>query len=99
MATMMFKELIDTAAAEMVGKLESEVRATLDGAEPGLTLADIKARCRIVTVLGSPVETLWLDNLPLLEWWPIESEMERRDDSYVVRYTRRYRRLDGVPRG
>lgn len=58
------------------------------------TLEDVKRRCQFVRVAGSPVETLVVDGVPLLEIHPLEfSEPERKGDSYVVTVTQNVRRL------
>jgi len=89
----MLSEWIKAPAAEMARKLEDEMKAALDDELPGWTLLDVQKRCRMVRVAGSPVETLYLDDRPLLEIWPIESRTETRGESIVVTFTRQVRRL------
>jgi hypothetical protein len=95
----LINDLIQPPINEMMAKLEGELNAALDDAEPGWTLLDVKHRCRLVSVHGSPWQTLWLDNRPLMEFGPVETTTETRDDRTIVRFTRQFRRLDGVARG
>lgn len=94
---MLREKMIAEASGQMVGKMDDEIRAALNQFWPVWTLEDVKRRCRIARIAGSPVETLCADGIPLLEMHPVESTMERTADSYVIRYTRRFRRLSPQP--
>lgn len=94
---MIREKMIAEVSGHMVGKMEDEIRSALNQFWPVWTLEDVKRRCRIVRIAGSPVETLCADGIPLLEMHPVESTMERTADSYIIRYSRKFRRLSHQP--
>lgn len=87
------QDFINTAMQQLVGKQEAEFKAALDATLPGWRLVDIKTRCQLIRVVGSPVETLCLDGKPLLQIHPLESHVETNADGYVVKYTKKFRSL------
>lgn len=90
---MIITELIDGAARTLAGQMDAEIRAVLNEFCPTWTMIDVKNRCQMIRYDGSPVETLCMDGVPLLEMHPIESIQERTHDRYIIRYTRNFRRL------
>lgn len=58
------------------------------------SLEQIKQRCQLVRLAGSPVETLVADGVPLLEIHPVEfTEPRLEGDKYVSHATQKFRRL------
>jgi hypothetical protein len=91
---MNISDYVKPAMQEMVAKKEGEIKAALDEFWPAWTLEDIKRRCQLVRVWNSPVETLVMDGVPLLEIHPLEfTEPVLEGDRYVSRVTQNYRRL------
>lgn len=91
---MILSELMQPAMDSLVKQMEGEFRAALDELVPDWTLLDVKTRCAIVRVQGSPVETLHIDGKPVLEMHPIEyGEPVLRGGAYTMTITRRLRRL------
>lgn len=91
---MNISDYVKPAMNEMVAKKEGEIKAALDEFCPAWTLEDIKRRCQIVRHWNSPVETLVMDGVPLLEIYPLEiAEPALVGDRYVTRVTQNYRRL------
>lgn len=87
-------EVLKNAAADMASKKESTIKIVLDETIPeGWTLADVKKRCRMVRVAGNPVETLHVDGVPVVEFWPIESEMVPTETGWTYKVTQKYRKL------
>lgn len=82
------------AMQAMISKKEAEIKAVLDEFCPTWTLEDIKRRCQLVRVWDSPVETLVMDGVPLLEIHPMEfTRATLEGDNYVMHITQNYRRL------
>lgn len=91
---MSISDYIKPAMTAVVAKKDGEIKAVLDEFSPGWTLVDIKQRCQLVRVHGSPVETLYMDGVPLLEIHPPEfHEPVLEGDRYIVRITQNFRRL------
>ena len=61
--------------------------------KPGWTPEEIKRRCRLVSVSGIPYQTLYVDDRPVLDIYPIQCEQEMKDDRIVLRFTQQYRHL------
>jgi hypothetical protein len=80
------------AASELTALFEKEMLSVMD--DYGVKLAEVPSRCRMVRVIGMPVETLYVDNVPVLELHDIETVMDRRAESYFLTVTRKFRRLD-----
>lgn len=91
---MNLRQFIEPAAKDLTAQLETEIREAAEhflGTE--FTLADVRARFRFIAVDGTPGETLYFDAQPVLQVYPVESEIERTDTAVIVRMTRRYRRI------
>lgn len=85
------KEQVAAACIALTSKMEVEIREALNAFWPVWTLEDVKRRCQIVRC--GETETLYADGIPLLEMHPPEQSIERTDVSYIVRVTRKFRRL------
>lgn len=95
---MNISDYIKPAMAYMVTEKEGEIKRALDDFWGTWSLRDIGSRCRLERVEGSPVETLIVDGVPILEIHPMEfSEPVLEGDRYVQRVTQNFRRL-GVHR-
>lgn len=90
---MNISDFIMPASRDMESKLDVEISAALDAALPCWTLLDVQRRCEWIKVVGSPVEALYLDGSPILEFGPIEAKTELRGDSYVTTLSRQIRRI------
>lgn len=91
---MIREEITSAAAGQMAKHLDVRIKAALDAFwPPGWTLDDVKARCRLVSLIGSDVQTLYADDVPLLEVYPIQLESERTTDGWTMRLTQQYRTL------
>lgn len=91
---MNISDYVKPAMTAMVAKKDSEFKGALDDFCPGWTLVDIKQRCRIERVWNSPVETLVMDGVPILEIHPMEfAEPVLEGDRYIVRINQNFRRL------
>lgn len=89
----MFKELASAGATSMVHKMDHEISQALTNFLGRCwTEDDVKSRCQIIRD-GHGVETFCVDGEPLLEMHPVESSIEYTQDSVIVRYTRKFRRL------
>ena len=78
----------------MARKLDSTIEGVLNEIWPnGWTLDDVKRRCKMVRVEGSQVETFYVDDVPALELWPIETEMVPTETGWTYKVTRNYREL------
>jgi len=91
---MNLSDFIKPAMTEMVCKLDGEIKDALDEASPGWALVDVKQRCQRLRIHGSPVETLCLDGVPILEIHdPQFHEPVLEGDRYIMRITQNFRRL------
>lgn len=79
-------------ATDLVEKINIKASHEMDLVAANRTFVDIKKRCRFERVVGLPFETLFFDNEPLLEIYPVEMEQERKDDRFVVRLTQKVSR-------
>lgn len=87
-------DYIKPAMHDMVAKKEGEIKGALDDLWGVWSLEDIKQRCQLVRLVGSPVETLVVDGVPALEIHPLQFAEPMLDgDRYVVRVTQVFRRL------
>lgn len=88
------RDFVKPAMDAMVSKKEGEIKSALDEFWAAWTMEDIKRRCQLVRVAGSPVETLYADGVPILEIHPMEfAEPVLEGDRYVQRVTQNFRRL------
>lgn len=87
------EEYIRPAMKAMVQQKEDSIRQVLDDLVPRWTLFDIARRCTFVHYAGNPNEFLLLDGKPIMEFFPLETEMTQEGDSYVMRVTQNCRRL------
>lgn len=89
----MMHRMIDQASGCMVTKMDDEIRSALNHFWPVWSADDVKRRCQLVRVAGSPIETLCADGVPLIEIGPVQIHTELSRDTYVVRLTRTIRRV------
>lgn len=54
-------------------------------------LVDLR-KCRLVRMSDPTFETLFYDDKPILEIYPVEIEQELKDDGFIVRLTQKIRR-------
>lgn len=87
------EQLTSNAAASLAHQMDAEIESVLTSFCPGWSMADVKTRGSIVWIIGSSLETFCMDGVPLLEMLPITSTMERKGHSWVITYTRSFRRL------
>lgn len=90
-------DYIRSAMESMLQQKEESIKAVLDERVPGWTLFDIARRCTFVRIADNPNEFLYLDGKPIMEFFPLESEMALDGDEYVMRVTRKFRRLNNQP--
>lgn len=93
MTTFLFSELSDSSAPALLKKVEQEVQAALDAYAPGWTLDDVRWRCSLISAGPETLQTLKFDEQPLLEIYPVESEVVPDMTVTRVRYTQKVRRL------
>lgn len=90
----MFNDMIADGMAKMAQQKEDAIRLVLDEQLGTLwSLTEIAKRCTFVRRAGDPLEYPYLDGKPIMEFHPLESEMVRQDDSYVMRVTQKYRNI------
>lgn len=83
---MNISDYIKPVCGALAAKTDSEIKGALDDFWGVWSLEDIKRRCQLVRVAGSPVETLYADGVPILEIHPLEfPEPEWVGDRYVQR--------------
>ena len=90
---MKVSDYIEPAMIEMVSKKEDAIKAALDSFWQVWSLEDIKRRCRFARAAGSPVETLYADGVPLLEFHPLETETVPTETGWTIRVTQKFRDL------
>jgi len=81
------------AASDMTRQLDAEIRAALTDRWGLFAAEDVKRRCQIVRIAGSPIETLHIDGVPALQIWPVEQETIATDTGWTLRLTRKVRRI------
>lgn len=87
-------EYIRKAMESMVRQKEDSIKLVLDECMPrGYLLSDVARRCTFVRVAGDPNEYLYLDGKAIMEFSPLEHELTKEDDKYVMRVTQKLRRL------
>jgi hypothetical protein len=64
---MNISDYVKPAMHAIVAKKDGEIKGALDDFCPGWTLVDVERRCQIIRVWNSPVETLYMDGVPILE--------------------------------
>lgn len=88
------RDQINTSMARsMSSNLDTTIKGALDAHWGVWSSDDLKRRCKLVTVAGSPVQTLYADDIPILEIYPLEVETVRTDTGWSLRATQNYRRL------
>ena len=86
-----FSDIAQRLAAAMAAQKESLLRSVIPG---NWSLSEIKARCAIQISLGSnPVETFFVDGVPVLEIYPAEWEVVESAGTTTLLSTQKYRRL------
>lgn len=86
-------DLTDSAAANLLEKVEQEVQAALDAYAPGWTIDDVRWRCSLTSAGPGTVQTLKFDERPLLEIYPVETEVVPDTTKIVIRYKQKVNRL------
>ena len=89
----MIDEFSTKLATDLVAKIDAEISHALNLVAPDWTFVDVRKRCRLERVAGIPYETLFFDDKPLLEIYPVEVEQELKSDRVVIRLTQKIRRL------
>lgn len=87
-------DYVKPAMESMVRQKEDSIKTVLDERVPGWTILDIVRRCTFIHIAGNPSEFLYLDGKPIMEFFPIETEMDIEGNKYVMRVTQKLRRLD-----
>jgi hypothetical protein len=77
----------------MIKQADAEIVKVLSEIDPNIVMVDLINRCRIERVVGQRHETIYLDEKPVLEIYPIEIEQEYKDDRVIVRLTQKVKRL------
>lgn len=91
---MLREEYTKQATQAILLEHERRISDVMNDLLPGWTVDDLSARCLIQRVAGSPIETLFFDGQPVMEWWPVEfSEPQRTNEGYRINITRKFRRL------
>lgn len=91
---MNISDYVKPAMAAMMAKHDGEIKDALDDFCPGWALVDIKRRCHLIRIGSSPVETLYMDGMPILEIHPPQFGAPVMEDGRnVVRITQNFRRL------
>ncbi len=90
----LMQDCITTLAARHASSLEAEYQAAIDAAGgTGWSRDEIRQRCRLIRLAGSPVETLHIDGVPMLEIHPTQSELIEGSEAYTLKVTMNVRRL------
>lgn len=84
------KELIKDAREKVALQLETEIRCCI---QEDWSVEEIKRRCRWTKSADSLVEILYVDNKPVLEVHPIETNPELQEDKVLITVTQKIRRL------
>lgn len=66
----------------------------LAAVQPLWTKEEVGRRCVFLRTVGSEPETLHVDGIPVLVFYPGEVAQEWKDDKLVVTYTQKYRRVE-----
>lgn len=87
-------DVISAASSAMAAKQDERIKTVLDYVLPaGWTMEDVKRRCRMVSHVGSPIQTLWVDGEPVLALHPVELQHVKTDTGWTMRLTQNYREL------
>ena len=86
-------EITANMATQMAVKLDGTIKAALDRHWGVWSTDDLKRRCTLVRIAGSPIETLCVDGKPILEIHPLEVETVRTEHGWTLRATQNYRNL------
>jgi hypothetical protein len=78
-------------AEQMAARTEQQLRAIME--QYTIPLCDLASRVRRVRVLGQPVETLYVDNVPVLELHDVEFTTRQTADSFIIGASQKYRWL------
>lgn len=90
----MIRDEINSAlAGKMAAQLDTTIKGALDTHWGVWSTDDLKKRCKLVSRLGSEVQTLYADGRPILEIHPIQVETVRTDTGWTLRATQNYRTL------
>lgn len=79
---------------ELISKIELEFQAAINARGGPWPMDEVRARCKIVRVHGSDIETLYVDGKPALEIHPIEfGPMVSDGEKYTQQIIRKFRRF------
>ena len=86
-------EIMSEMASSMASKLDSTIKGALDRHWGVWSTDDLKRRCQLVSVHGSPIQTLYADGKPILEIHPIEVDTVKTETGWTLQATQKYRNL------
>jgi len=75
------------------------IAEALAAIQPLWTSEEVGRRCVLLRTVGSALETLHVDGIPVIVFYPGEATQEWKDDKLVVTYTQKYRRVRAVEAG
>jgi hypothetical protein len=90
---MIREEIQSAVSGSMAAKLDSTIKSALDAHWGVWSTDDLKRRCKLVTFSGSPIQTLYADDVPILEIHPIQVETVKTETGWSLRATQNYRCL------
>lgn len=72
------------------------ITEALAAIQPLWTKEEVARRCVLLRTVGSQLETLHVDGIPVVVFYPGETTQEWKEDKLVVTYTQKYRRVEVV---
>jgi hypothetical protein len=93
------RDRVTPAVVQLEISKDRAISEALAEIQPLWTKEEIRRRCVFLRTVGSQLETLHVDGVPVIVFYPGETTQEWKDDRLVVTYTQKYKRVRMVQVG
>jgi hypothetical protein len=90
---------VTPAMIQLTASKDAAISQALSEIQPLWTKEEIARRCVFLRTVGSEVETLHVDGVPVLVFYPGETTQEWKEDRIVLTHTQKYKRVRVVQVG
>lgn len=92
----LLREITTPAMLHLTALKDHAIAQALQSVQPVWTKEEIGRRCVFLRTLGSEVETLHVDGIPVIVFYPGETVQEWKQDRLIVTHTQKFSRVQAV---
>lgn len=90
------REHVSPAMVQLSVMKDRAISEALQTIQPLWTPEEIKKRCVFVRPVGNEIETLVVDGIAVIVFYPGETVQEWKEDRLIITHTQKYRRIQAV---